>query len=91
MAADVLIPGRPTKARELVVAARLPEFPKVHTGHPFTAVGDIVADCDGKIDGKPCGWHAMGERALVKKAYDEHRKLYHSTEIGVVLLNRPRQ
>ncbi len=87
----LLEPKAKPPARDIVVAARLPEFPKNHTGNPFTSIGDIVADCDGTINGKPCGWHAMGPRAVVKKAYDEHRKQYHQTETGRLLLNRPRQ
>jgi hypothetical protein len=88
----LLKPKRRLAARELVVAARLPEFKRDrYTGDPFTSEGDVVLDCDGTIDGKPCGWHAMGPRADVKKAYDEHRKQYHQSQIGVVLLNLPRQ
>lgn len=75
------------KARELIVAPRIPPPPKNHTGDPFTSDGDIVADC--AIDG--CGYHVMGPRADVKKAMNEHHKLYHSQETGVVLLNQPRQ
>ena len=79
-------------AREIVVAARLPAFRRdSYTGNPFTSEGDIVMDCTGEINGKPCGWHAMGPRADVKRAYDEHRKQYHQQEIGIVLLNQPRQ
>jgi hypothetical protein len=73
------------KARELVVAPRLPAFPKAHTGNPFTTVGDVVADCE------LCGYHAMGPRADVRRAMDTHRAMYHSTETSVVLLNQPRQ
>jgi hypothetical protein len=89
MAAQIPV-SRP-KARSLLTEARLPVFPRLHTGDPFTSVGDVVLDCDGTVGGRRCGWHAMGPRADVKKAYDEHRKLYHSIDIGVVLLNRPRQ
>ncbi len=78
-------------ARSLIVAPRLPEKPKAHTGNPFTTLGDITLDCDGLMNGRPCGWHVMGPRAIAKKAYDEHRKMFHSQEIGVVLLNQPRQ
>lgn len=79
-------------AREIVVAPRIPSLnPGNYTGNPFTSEGDVVADCEGQIDGKPCGWHAMGERAAVKASYDEHRKIYHQQEIGIVLLNVPRQ
>ncbi len=78
-------------ARSLLVAPRLPEKPKAHTGNPFTTQGDLIMDCDGAINGRPCTWHAMGERSEVKKAYDEHRRMWHSEEIGVVLLNQPRQ
>lgn len=94
MSKGVLLKPAPRKlhARELVVAARLPSLNRDrYTGNPFTSQGDVVLDCDGQIGGKPCGWHAMGPRADVKKAYDEHRKQYHQSEIGVVLLNRPRQ
>lgn len=75
------------KARELIVAPRLPDRPKTHTGNPFTSDGDIVVDC-----GTPgCGWHAMGTRENVKRAMDEHRRMFHSSSIGVVLLNQPGQ
>lgn len=75
------------KAREIIVAPRLPKFPTQYTGNPFTSAGDVVADC-----GIPrCGYHVMGPRDQVKKAMDEHHRLFHSEETGVVLLNQPRQ
>lgn len=75
------------KAMELIVAPRMPERPKSHTGNPFTTEGDIVADC-----AKPgCGWHAMGPRALIREAIRNHLAMCHSQEIGQVLLNQPRQ
>lgn len=81
-----LTPLKP-KARSLIVAPRLPEKPKEYGFSPFTSEGDMVADC--AIPG--CGYHVMGSRGNVKKALDEHRKMFHSDEIGVVLLNQPRQ
>ncbi len=77
------------KARELIVAPRLPAKPKHHTGNPFTTVGDVVVDCD--VLG--CGWHAMGPRADIKKAWDEHYRVWHASaeQTGVMLLNHPRQ
>lgn len=74
-------------ARSLIVAPRLPVFPKEYTGNPFTSIGDVTADCD--VAG--CGWHAMGPRAEVKLAINEHHRTYHSDEVGVVLLNQPQQ
>lgn len=47
----------------------------------------MTADC--MVDG--CTYHAVGPRADVKKAVDAHHKLYHSEQIGVVLLNQPGQ
>ena len=57
--------------------------------NPFAAVRDIVADCD--VPG--CGWHAMGPAELVKKAIDEHNRVYHTSaeQTGIILINRPRQ
>lgn len=75
------------KARELIVAPRLPAPSRHHTGNPFTSEGDVLADC--ATDG--CGYHAMGARPDVKRAMDAHRAMYHSTAVGVVLLNQPRQ
>lgn len=75
------------KAREIVIAARLPAFPKRHTGNPFTSEGDVTLDC-----GVPgCGWHAQGPRKEAKEAWEQHSRLYHSMEIGVVHLNSPSQ
>lgn len=79
---EIIVP-----ARGLIVAPRLPARPAEHTGNPFTTLGDIVADC--AVDG--CGYHAMGPRADVKLAMDEHHRQYHSQETAVVHLNRPRQ
>ncbi len=88
----VLLKGREkTPAREIVVAPRMPERPKTYGLSPWTTDADAVVDCDGTIDGRRCGWHAMGPRATVKKAYDEHRRMFHSDEVGVLLLNQPRQ
>ncbi len=81
------LPSVQIPARGLIVAPRLPERPKLHTGNPFTTVGDVVADCG--VAG--CGYHVMGARADVKKALDEHRRFYHSEETSVVLLNHARQ
>lgn len=74
-------------ARSLVIAPRLPAKPKVHTGDPFTSDGDVVYDCD--MDG--CGWHAFGPRSEAKQAIQAHNQMYHPNQIGVVLLNQPRQ
>ena len=75
------------KAREIIIAPRLPAKPKVHTGNPFTTIGDVTADC-----GVPgCGYHCMGPRQDVKRAMDEHHRMYHNETTGVVLLNQPRQ
>lgn len=85
--------AKPLHAREIVVAPRMPKLnPGNYTGNPFTAEGDVVLDCESRDhEGVQCGWHAMGPRADVKRAYDEHRKQYHQEAIGVVLLNQPRQ
>lgn len=84
-------PPMPRPAREIVIAPRMPAPPKNYQSNPFTTLGDVVVDCNGVREGKPCGWHAMGPRDQVKKAYDEHYKLYHSDEVGTLLLNQPRQ
>lgn len=76
-----------TAPARILVAPRLPDRPKQHTGNPFTSEGDIVADCATD----DCGYHAMGPRAEVKKALDQHHRLFHSESIGVVLLNQARQ
>ena len=75
------------KAKEIIVAPRLPAAPAVHSGNPFTTLGDVVLDCD------LCGWHAMGPRADVKRAWDEHYRQFHGSaqQTGVVLLNQPKQ
>lgn len=88
MTIPILTPPKPKlHARSLIVAPRLPERSKFHTGNPFTSEGDMVADCGAE----GCGYHVMGTRAHVKLALDEHRKMFHPDEIGVVLLNQPRQ
>ena len=79
------------KARSLVVAPRLPERSKHHTGNPFTSEGEVVLDCDSDLNGKPCGWHWMGPRSLAKQAWNAHHQMYHPESIGMVLLNQPRQ
>lgn len=73
-------------ARSLIVAPRLPTLPEVYST-PFTSDGDVVADCD--IPG--CGYHIFGPRRDVGLALKEHHRLYHPDQIGVVLLNQPRQ
>lgn len=75
-------------ARSLVVAPRLPDAPRFHTGDPFTAEGYIVIDCDQPA----CGWHCMVERSLGRKAIEEHRRQYHGSafEPLVIRLNNPR-
>lgn len=76
-------------ARSVVVAPRLPLRPRAHTGDPFTSDGDIVLDCD--VAG--CGWHAMGPRLLMRAAFQEHYRQFHSAtqEPVVVLLNSIKQ
>lgn len=77
-----------SQKRLVTVAPRLPARPKHETGDPFTADGDMVVDC-----GEPgCGWHAMGPRTLLKKAWQEHYRQWHGSAqtTGVVLLNHPR-
>jgi hypothetical protein len=75
------------KARELIIAPRIPTPPKAHTGNPFTTLGDVVLDCE------LCGWHVMGPRADAKKAWDDHYRQNHGgqQQTGVVLLNQPKQ
>jgi hypothetical protein len=75
------------KARQLIVAPRMPAPPKAYAGSPFETLADVVVDCGE--DG--CGWHAMGPRDQIKLAWDEHYRMYHPGEVGVLLLNRPRQ
>ena len=87
----VLLDKPKPDARSLVIAPRMPAASKLHTGNPFTSEGDVVLDCEGGEDGRACGWHWMGPRALAKAAYEAHRRLYHSESIGVVLLNQARQ
>jgi hypothetical protein len=72
-------------ARSLIVAPRLPPKPELHTGNPFTTLGDVVADC--QVEG--CGYHVMGPRADVKKAIDAHHAMWHSEDTVVVILNSP--
>ena len=74
------------KAREIVIAHRVPAPPKERHGvSPFEEIGDMVVDCD--MPG--CGWHAQGTRANVKLALEEHRRMFHTGEILVVKLNNP--
>lgn len=89
----VLLSAQPKrKAREIVIAPRLPERSKFHTGNPFTSEGDVVVDCDVHDElGRKCGWHAMGPRADVKKAADNHRRVFHPEATGVFILNAPKQ
>ncbi len=86
MTSLLLAPAR-RPARGLVVATRMPSFPKEHTGNPFTTIGDLVADC--MVEG--CGYHVQGSRADVGLALQEHRRLFHSDEISVVAMNHARQ
>lgn len=92
--AVLLKPAPPVKrkAREIVIAPRLPERSKFHTGNPFTSEGDVVVECDA-VDayGNKCGWNCMGPRADVRAAVTTHRGMYHPESIGVFLLNAPRQ
>lgn len=79
------------KAREIVVAPRLPPLPKEHTGNPFTSDGWIVAECTAVDErGEQCGYHVMGPRPDVKLAVNEHHRMYHSQETVVTLLNHQR-
>jgi predicted small metal-binding protein len=75
------------KAGTLIVAPRMPPPAKAQSGTPFETLGDVVVDC-GETG---CGWHAMGSRADVKKAWDDHYRQYHSMQTGVVLINHPQQ
>lgn len=80
-------PRNPQPARSIIVAPRLPSLnAATYNGNPFTSEGDVYAECG--TDG--CGYKAMGARADVKLAMDAHRKMYHSQETNVVLLNHPR-
>jgi hypothetical protein len=76
------------KRQPIVIATRMPDKPKQRVGGtPFDQDGDIVVDCD-----QPgCGWHAMGPRKLIKKAMDEHQRMYHAEQGSVILLNQPKQ
>lgn len=75
-------------ARSFVVAPRLPDPPKERFGrNPFDWASDITVDCNAP----GCGWHAMGPRALMRKAVADHRAMYHSQDTNVILLNQPRQ
>jgi hypothetical protein len=87
MAGVLLEPAAPPKlkAREIVVAPRLPELRTAGYKSPFDAEGDVVADCD------LCGYHVIGSRRDVGAAMREHHRLYHHHQTGVVLLNAPRQ
>ena len=77
-------------ARSIVVAPRLPAFPKEYRGLG-ESLGDIVAECETcRLTGGR-RYHVQGARADVKRAMDEHHRLYHPDETGVVLLNQPRQ
>lgn len=73
------------KALSLIVAPRMPAPPTAHPGNPFESLSDVVIDCGEE----GCGWHAMGPRQEVKKAWDEHYRLYHSQQIGMVRINHP--
>lgn len=88
----VLLSAAPARPQpRIVVAPRLPVRPREHTGNVFTTEGDIVATCTNCAAEGGKVYQVMGPRDLVKKALDEHRKLFHSQEIGVVLLNQPGQ
>ena len=73
------------KAREFIVAPRLPEVRTDGYRSPFDAEGDIVVDCE------LCGYHAMGPRRRVGEAMRAHHRMYHHSETGVIRLNAPRQ
>lgn len=87
--------GGDRTARAVVVAPRIPSLDrKTYNGNPFTSAGDVVADCDVvKADGTKCGWHAMGSRADVRLAWNEHYRQFHGADqaVGVLLLNTPKQ
>lgn len=83
---EILVQPVRRKAREVVLAPRLPEFPSLFLG-TWEAEGDITADCTTA----GCGYHVLGPRAEVQLALKEHHRLFHPDEIGVVLLNAPRQ
>jgi hypothetical protein len=87
MSEVILAPTPKLKAREIVVAPRLPSMREARETYksPFDAEGDIVVDCD------LCGYHAMGPRRQVGAALREHHRLFHPNQTGVVLLNQPRQ
>jgi len=88
----VLLGSAPKRsARDIVVAPRLPARPETHTGDPFTTEGEIYAECATCRDTGGRRYHVSGPRREVKKALNEHHKMFHSDEIGVVLLNQPRQ
>lgn len=94
MSAVILAPKAPARrlAREIVIAPRLPERSKFHTGNPFTSEGDVVVDCDVMdVFGNKCGWNCMGPRADVRAAIDSHRRMFHPESTGVFKLNMPKQ
>jgi len=79
---------KPPSAGSLIVVPRMPAPVAAHTGDPFTTPGHAVVDCD--VPG--CDWHAVGERADVKKAWQEHYRQKHGSaqEVGVLSINHPR-
>ena len=87
----IILPNSPLpndKARQIVVAPRLPAPPPERGLSPFQVDGDIVVDCS--VAG--CGWNAMGDRRLVGKKWEEHYRTRHGAdrEVGVLLINDPR-
>jgi len=72
-------------ARNLVISHRLPQFP-THGGSPFVGEGDIVAKCDICTDPE---FEFQGQREHVKKAIDEHKRMYHSQNTMKIMLNNP--
>lgn len=73
---------------ELMVAARVPKLDaSTFTGTFNPGGGDVVAECKTGF----CDWVCMGPRPEVGAAWQEHHRLVHSNQRGVVKLNTPRQ
>lgn len=84
-------PAGKVPARSLVFAPRLPPPPKIHTGNPFTSLGDVVAECETCLRTGGKRYHVSGPRADVKQALVAHHREFHAEETSVILLNQPAQ
>lgn len=63
----------------------MPNPPQYEIEKPiFQGAANAFIDC--KIEG--CDWSLFGKREVLRHAWNEHYRMNHSQEIGVVQINR---